>query len=121
MRNVVGKVMLAFGLVALLSSSALAQAADRKVAATPAVAQVAQPALPMVDDLAARLSVRQRLASLGLSSAEAEARVDALTPSDISKLKQNPEQIAMAGIKDTTLIIIAVVLVVPSLLLLLVI
>lgn len=64
-------------------------------------------------------ALKTRLMALGLTSTEAEARIAALTPGDLQKLAQNPEQVAMAGIKDTTLILIAVILVVPSLILLL--
>jgi hypothetical protein len=64
--------------------------------------------------------VKRKLTTLGLTEREAADRVAALTPADLEKLRQNPEQLQNAGIKDKTLIIIAVILIVPSILLLLI-
>lgn len=63
--------------------------------------------------------VRNRLVALGLTLDEADRKVAALTPTDLEKLGANPEQVAMAGIEDRTLILIAVILIAPSILLLL--
>lgn len=67
-----------------------------------------------------RTELKTRLIDLGLTSAEAEQKLSELTPADLAKLGQNPDQLAMAGIKDTTLILIAVILILPGLLLLLI-
>lgn len=93
---------------------------ERQARGTHARAESAQSAAAMErSEEDAKLEVRNRLMSLGLTSVEADAKIASLTTGDLQKLGQNPEQIAMAGIKDTTLILIAVILVVPSLLLLL--
>jgi hypothetical protein len=66
----------------------------------------------------ARAAVKQRLAKLGLTQEEADSRIQRLTDKDIQKLGSSPESIAMAGVKDRTLVIIALILILPSILLL---
>lgn len=66
-----------------------------------------------------KAAVRNRLVSLGLTLDEADRKIADLTPDDLQKLGASPEQVAMAGIKDRTLILIAVILIAPSILLLL--
>ena len=66
-----------------------------------------------------KTAVRDRLVSLGLTLDEANSKIGNLTTADLQKLGANPEQVAMAGIEDKTLILIAVILIAPSIILLL--
>lgn len=102
------------------SAAEAARASENQAAVAQAQAVDKQPIdpAPSVDERI-ESALRTRLVALGLTPAEADIRIAALTPGDLQKLAQNPEQVAMAGIKDTTLILIAVILVVPSLILLL--
>ena len=52
--------------------------------------------------------VTARLLELGLSPAEAQARVDALEVQDLQQLAANPEQLAMGGMDQKTLVLIIV-------------
>jgi hypothetical protein len=56
----------------------------------------------------AKALVTARLLELGLSPAEAQARVDALEVQDLQQLAANPEQLAMGGMEDKTLVLIIV-------------
>jgi hypothetical protein len=112
--------MVSFALTAGVATAEGAEARSPQAAA-PAkqveVSPVAGPAQLPAQQVEATL--KARLVKLGLSPKEASEKIAALTPADLQKLGENPDQVAMAGIKDTTLILIAVILVVPSLLLLL--
>ena len=65
-----------------------------------------------------QLVVRDQLLALGLTESEAQVRLSALRPEDISVLARDPKLNGKGGVKDKTLIIIACILIIPSILLL---
>jgi hypothetical protein len=71
------------------------------------------------DQQVVREDLAARLVRLGLSQEEATTRVGQLTADDLAVLADHPEQLAVGGVKDTTLIIIAGIIILPSLLIIL--
>lgn len=71
------------------------------------------------DQQVVREDLAARLVRLGLSPEEATTRVSQLTADDLAVLADHPEQLAVGGVKDTTLIIIAGIIILPSLLIIL--
>ncbi|MBI5369296.1 MAG: hypothetical protein HZA54_19830 [Planctomycetes bacterium] len=74
---------------AVLIATAPGAAADF-IATAPVAESAAAPA--------AEAQVAERLAGLGLSAPEAEARIVQLTPEELARIGESPEQAQMAGI-----------------------
>ena len=102
-----------------LSGAASAEPTKEATGDTPRSTVAEQRNAPAASASDAAAVVTKRLMETGLTKDEASQRVRELTQADLQKLAEHPEQVAMAGIKDSTLIIIAVILIVPSVLLLL--
>jgi hypothetical protein len=97
--------------ILLLGGPPVEAATDDKGANEQKVAEIRRPETT-------QQKLRTRLVSLGLTVDEADTRIAALTAADLQKLEKNFDQVRMAGVKDSTLILIAVILILPGLIVL---